>query len=215
MKGTGGCDIFLKTNLGVSGTIISLLKSSSISTSVSCSISSNFRNDILFRQFRLPECFPDFLICTRGLLTFWIVRNNFLNIFDIDVHIYQYIEKSWIYFLYSCMYPSNIFNFTKQKLSIYFVRWMVVSNLQTFYLISVYVSIYKSIYLSNHLSLFMIFLYFFLYLLTCPIFLEFYGSIHIMLSLYICLNIMYIYIKYMHYSRTHTTSPVKCVGQRY
>ena len=112
IKGTGGCDIFLKTNLGGSG-IISLLKSSSISSSVSCSISSNSRSDILFRQFRLPECFPDFLICTRGLLTFWIVQNIFLNIFDIDVYIYQYIEKSWIYFLYSCMCPSNIFNFTK------------------------------------------------------------------------------------------------------
>ena len=32
---------------------------------------------------------------------------------------------------------------------------MVVSNLQTFYLISVYVSIYKSIYLSIHLSIYL------------------------------------------------------------
>ena len=71
------------------------------------------RSTIFLQSYAVSLWFPDFLICTRGLLIFWIFHNNFLNIFDIDVYIFQYIEKSWIYFLYSCMCPSNIFNFTK------------------------------------------------------------------------------------------------------
>ena len=67
------------------------------------------------------------------------------------------------------MCSANILNFTKYKLSILFVRWMhVVSNLETFHLISVYVFIYKSIYLS---------IYLFIYLSICLIFFIFQSNL--------------------------------------